>query len=119
MEANRYNLRGLFLVLFFLLLLFLHLVIATVAEVRWRMQARWVAMASARKQGVQLEVHSLEEQEKAFLRRRREEIEMEKERKAQLVALEGEQVLAEAQGMQQKPTTTTALDLRQAGLEGS
>lgn len=166
MEANRYNLRGLALVIFLLLLLVLHLVIATVAEVRWRMQARWVAMHAARMKGVQVEVKSLDDAEQVrfcmafvdfgwifailegfrwiftvfgrffdgnqwismdfrwifhgfsmvllapeggstsfwaltlqdFLKRRREEIRREGERSAQALALEGEQVLQQAQG---------------------
>eukprot|EP00435_Cladocopium_sp_Y103_P068480 s1255_g31.t1 len=120
-KVNRYNLRGLAIVFAFIVLALLHLAVAAYAEVRWRMQARWVAMHASRMKGVQVEVKQLDDREKDFIKRRAEEIRVQGELSAAVVAAEAEAALLQAQSLQQSPMTntlsnitTTSLDFRHA-----
>ena len=117
-KVNRYNLRGLAIVVVFIVLALLHLAIAACAEVRWRMQARWVAMHASRMKGVQVEVKTMDNIEKDFVKRRKEEIAAQGEMRAAVVAAEAEEALLQAQSLQTRPVTTTSLttslDFRQA-----
>lgn len=113
-KVNRYNLRGLALVFTLAILAVLHLAVAAFAEVRWRIQARWVAMHAARTKGVQVEVKKLDDTEKDFIKRRLEEIRTEGEFSAAILAAEADATLLQTQGLQHNSVTTTSLDLRHA-----
>lgn len=119
-KVNRYNLRGLAIVFAFIVLALIHLAVAAYAEVRWRMQARWVAMHASRMKGVQVEVKQLDDMEKDFIKRRADEIRAQGELSAAVVAAEAEAALLQAQSLQQSPMTntlsslSTSLDFRHA-----
>ncbi|CAE7214372.1 psiR [Symbiodinium sp. CCMP2592] len=114
-KAHSYNLRGLFIPPVLLLVAALHLLLAIYAEVRWRSQARWVAMRTMRAKGVQVEVQQLDAEEKDFIRRRAAEIRATGEFSAAICAAEAQEIVRRAEGLPHASTSAAArLDIRQA-----
>lgn len=114
-KAHSYNLRGLLVPPVLLLFAALHLLLAIYAEVRWRSQARWVAMRTMRAKGVQVEVQQLDAEEKEFIRRRAAEIRATGEFSAAICAAEAQEIVRRAEGLPHASTSAAArLDIRQA-----
>eukprot|EP00931_Biecheleriopsis_adriatica_P040733 TRINITY_DN23337_c0_g1_i1.p1 TRINITY_DN23337_c0_g1~~TRINITY_DN23337_c0_g1_i1.p1 ORF type:complete len:4853 (-),score=966.29 TRINITY_DN23337_c0_g1_i1:13-14571(-) len=114
-KANRYNCRGIYGSLALLIVALVHFAIAALAELRWRMQARWASQHSARLRGVQHQVRLLEEEEQAFIRNRLAQIQKEGEEAVARAAAEAAITLEKSQGLMIKNSNLlTDVDLRQA-----